>query len=193
MVAAVILLLGTGAGLLGYFLTKDSPDQSSGGPYKRVAVVTDTPQCSMIGKNILNANGSAVDAAITAMFCLGVVSMHSSGIGGGGVMLVYNQTSKQVKVIDFRETAPATAHKKMFKGNESKARKGPSFLSVVYNAFLNSFLTYNCFSWFQDYVDCSLDFTKFIDSIIFLMYAISMLWFNFILGSNLTFFRFWVL
>ena len=96
-------------------------------------------------------------------------------------------------ICDFRETAPATAHKNMFKGNESKARKGPSFLSVVYNAFLNSFLTYNCFSWFQDYVDCSLDFTKFIDSIIFLMYAISMLWFNFILGSNLTFFRFWVL
>ena len=188
-----VLLLGTGAGLLAYFLTKDSPDQSSGGPYRRVAVVTDTPQCSVIGKNILNANGSAVDAAITAMFCLGVVSMHSSGIGGGGVMLVYNQTSKQVKVIDFRETAPATAHKNMFKGNESKARKGPSFLSVVYNAFFNSFLTYNCFSWFQDYVDCSLDFTKFIDSIIFLMYAISMLWFNFILGSNLTFFRFWVL
>ncbi|CAH3109876.1 unnamed protein product, partial [Pocillopora meandrina] len=120
VVAVVVLLLGTGAGLLAYFLTKDSPDQSSGGPYKRVAVVTDTPQCSVIGKNILDANGSAVDAAITAMFCLGVVSMHSSGIGGGGVMLVYNQTSKQVKVIDFRETAPATAHKNMFKGNEMR-------------------------------------------------------------------------
>ncbi|XP_027043150.1 glutathione hydrolase 1 proenzyme-like [Pocillopora damicornis] len=130
VVAAVILLLGTGAGLLAYFLTKDSPDQSSGGPYKRVAVVTDTPRCSVIGKNILNANGSAVDAAITAMFCLGVVSMHSSGIGGGGVMLVYNQTSKQVKVIDFRETAPATAHKNMFKGNESKARKGGLAIAV---------------------------------------------------------------
>ncbi|CAH3109873.1 unnamed protein product [Pocillopora meandrina] len=58
------------------------------------------------------------------MFCLGVVSMHSSGIGGGGVMLVYDQISKKATVIDFRETAPATAHKNMFKGNELKAKKG---------------------------------------------------------------------
>ena len=67
-------------------------DPSSGGPYKREAVATDTQQCSEIGKEILNANGSAVDAAIAAMFCLGVISMHSSGIGGGGVMLVYNRS-----------------------------------------------------------------------------------------------------
>ena len=99
-------------------------DKSFGGPYKREAVATDTQQCSDIGENILNANGSAVDAAIAAMFCLGVVSMHSSGIGGGGVMLVYNQTLKKATVIDFRETAPATAYWDMFKGKEEEAKKG---------------------------------------------------------------------
>ena len=102
-------------------------DKSFGGPYKREAVATDTQQCSDIGENILNANGSAVDAAIAAMFCLGVVSMHSSGIGGGGVMLVYNQTLKQATVIDFRETAPATAYRDMFKGKEEEAKKGLYF------------------------------------------------------------------
>ena len=105
-----------------YFLTKD---ESYGGPYKKQAVATDTPECSEIGKSILNANGSAVDAAIAAMFCLGVVSMHSSGIGGGGVMLVYNRTSKQATVIDFRETAPAAAYRNMFQGKEDSAKKGP--------------------------------------------------------------------
>ena len=102
-------------------------DKSFGGPYKREAVATDTQQCSDIGENILKANGSAVDAAIAAMFCLGVVSMHSSGIGGGGVMLLYNQTLKQATVIDFRETAPATAYRDMFKGKEEEAKKGLYF------------------------------------------------------------------
>ena len=102
-------------------------DKSFGGPYKREAVATDTQQCSDMGENILNANGSAVDAAIAAMFCLGVVSMHSSGIGGGGVMLVYNQISKKATVIDFRETAPATAYRDMFKGKEEEAKKGLYF------------------------------------------------------------------
>jgi len=44
-----------------FFVTKksdqSSDDPSSGGPYKRQAVATDTPQCSQIGKDILNANG----------------------------------------------------------------------------------------------------------------------------------------
>ena len=34
--------------------------------------------------------------------------MHSSGIGGGGVMLVYNRSAKEASLIEFRETAPFT-------------------------------------------------------------------------------------
>jgi len=124
----VLVISGITAGLLYYFLTKESDqssdDPSSGGPYKRDAVATDTQQCSDIGEIILIANGSAVDAAIAAMFCLGVISMHSSGIGGGGVMLVYNRSLQEASVIDFRETAPAQAHKDMFKGKENEAQKG---------------------------------------------------------------------
>ena len=121
MGTGVISLLGMSS-LLGGILG-GSTDQSSGS-YDRWTVATDTPKCSEIGNGILKANGSAVDAAIAAMFCLGVVSMHSSGIGGGGVMLVYNQTLKKATVIDFRETAPATADKDMFKGNREKAEIG---------------------------------------------------------------------
>ena len=135
MVVGVTSLLTTGSSLLAIYLKGDSPDQSSGkssdksfgGPYKNIAVATDTLQCSKIGNDTLKANGSAVDVAIAAMFCLGVVSMHSSGIGGGGVMLVYNQTLKQATVIDFRETAPATAYWDVFRGREKEAKTGLNF------------------------------------------------------------------
>ena len=121
VIVAVVFIIGLVVGLVWYFVLRD---KSFGGPYKREAVATDTKQCSDIGEDILKANGSAVDAAIAAMFCLGVVSMHSSGIGGGGVMLVYNQTLKKATVVDFRETAPATAYRDMFKGKEEEAKKG---------------------------------------------------------------------
>ena len=76
------------------------------GKYENQTVATDTLECSEIGNKILTKKGSAVDAAVAAMFCLGVINMHSSGIGGGGVMLVYNRSAKAASIIDFREAAP---------------------------------------------------------------------------------------
>ena len=121
--------------LIVYFEVIKKPNQSSndpsfGGPYKKQAIATDTKECSNIGEKILKDNGSAVDAAIAAMFCLGVVSMHSSGIGGGGIMLVYNRSLQEATVIDFRETASSLAHRDMFKDNKEKAKKGILFCFV---------------------------------------------------------------
>ena len=124
-IVAILCIIGLGVWLVYHFVF--SGDESFDGPYKREAIATDTQECSEIGKDILNVNGSAVDAAIAAMFCLGVVSMHSSGIGGGGVMLLYNQTLKKATVIDFRETAPATAYWDVFRGREEEAKKGLNF------------------------------------------------------------------
>ena len=132
-----VLVLGGVGGVLGWYFTRGK-DDSLGGPYKRQAVATDNKQCSEIGNKILNSNGSAVDAAIAAMFCLGVINMQSSGVGGGGVMLVYNRTLKKATVIDFRETAPGATTSHMFpptKTGEDMSKHGLlcSFLSVIYD------------------------------------------------------------
>ena len=55
------------------------------------------------------AGGSAVDAAIAAHAVLGLVEPQSSGLGGGGYMVVYDRKTNTTTVFDGRETAPATA------------------------------------------------------------------------------------
>ncbi|KAF8993673.1 gamma-glutamyltranspeptidase [Cyathus striatus] len=83
------------------------------------AVASENRLCSEIGVAVLKEGGNAIDAAIAATFCIGVVNMFSSGIGGGGFMTIRIPPSNpgessQVFTIDFRETAPALANATMY-------------------------------------------------------------------------------
>lgn len=66
--------------------------------------------------DILRQEGSAVDAAITAMLCNGVVNAESSGLGGGGFMVV-RLANGSLYSLDFRETAPSAASWDMYKSD----------------------------------------------------------------------------
>lgn len=57
----------------------------------------------------LRQGGSAVDAAIAAHAVLGLVEPQSSGLGGGGYMVVHDRRSASIITFDGRETAPAAA------------------------------------------------------------------------------------
>uniref|UniRef100_A0A3Q1FCN5 Glutathione hydrolase n=1 Tax=Acanthochromis polyacanthus TaxID=80966 RepID=A0A3Q1FCN5_9TELE len=81
--------------------------------FNQGAVVTDVAQCTSLGFDVLGKQGSSVDAAIAAALCLGIVHPHTSGIGGGGVMLVHDIRKNETRVIDFRETAPFAIHEEM--------------------------------------------------------------------------------
>ena len=63
---------------------------------------------------ILEKGGHAVDAAIAAHLVLGLVEPQSSGIGGGGFMLVYERGDGSLTFHDGREIAPAGATVDMF-------------------------------------------------------------------------------
>src|SRR5438094_752333 len=58
------------------------------------------------GTRVLRDGGNAVDAAVAAAAVLGVAEPFSSGIGGGGFMVIYDARHHRVSTIDSRETAP---------------------------------------------------------------------------------------
>ncbi|KAJ3879818.1 gamma-glutamyltranspeptidase [Lentinula edodes] len=82
-------------------------------------VATENKRCSEMGVDILRKGGSAVDAAIAATLCIGVVNSFSAGIGGGGYMTVRippkNPGDKsKAYTIDFRGMAPRATTPTMF-------------------------------------------------------------------------------
>ncbi|CAJ1085049.1 glutathione hydrolase 7 isoform X2 [Xyrichtys novacula] len=85
--------------------------------FNQGAVVTDVAQCTSLGFDILGKQGSSVDAAIAAALCLGIVHPHTSGIGGGGVLLVHDIRKNETRVIDFRETAPSAINDELLQRN----------------------------------------------------------------------------
>ena len=62
---------------------------------------------SQIGAEVLAQGGSVVDSAVAVSFALAVERPQSTGIGGGGFMLLHLAKDNQTMAIDFRETAPS--------------------------------------------------------------------------------------
>ncbi|KAJ9582225.1 hypothetical protein L9F63_003435, partial [Diploptera punctata] len=98
--------------------------------YTHAAITTNGYPCADIGRDILKRKGSAVEAAIAALFCDGVVCLQSMGLGGGFLMTIYEKNNNKVITLNAREKAPKNANETMFNGNKTLAEKGGLAVAV---------------------------------------------------------------
>ncbi len=118
--ASCLLLIGHSLAL-GQTAASTQPEASTGLQasaglhFKQRGVASAHPLASEAGYRILQAGGSAVDAAIAVQLVLTLVEPQSSGIGGGAFMLHHD--GRQLQVFDGRETAPVLAPDDLFMHN----------------------------------------------------------------------------
>lgn len=97
------------------------------------AVAAEHARAAEIGAEMLARGGNAVDAAIATAYAVCVLNAASCGLGGGGFMLIH-AANGTVHALDYRETAPALAHRDLFRRGDTVlsdlARRGALAVAV---------------------------------------------------------------
>ncbi len=94
--------------------------QEQGVVAEQAMVVSAHPDATRIGVEILQKGGNAFDATVAVQFALAVCYPAAGNIGGGGFS-VYRKNDGEIGSIDYREKAPARAHRDMYLDAEGKA------------------------------------------------------------------------
>lgn len=93
-------------------------------------VVSSQHLASQAGADILKAGGNAVDAAVAVGYAQAVVNPCCGNIGGGGFMTLHLADGKNI-LINFRETAPASASADMYLDKDGNLIKDASLYGYL--------------------------------------------------------------
>lgn len=88
-------------------------------------VVSARIEASEIGAEIIRKGGNAFDAMIATELALAVAYPYAGNIGGGGFM-VFRKADGTTGALDFREKAPAAAHRNMYLDAQGNPKDGLS-------------------------------------------------------------------
>ena len=86
-------------------------------------VAVANPHTAIAGACVLKEGGALADAIVAVQAVLGLVEPQSSGMGGGGFLVWFDATSRELKTIDGRETAPIAATPWLFQNVNGKRLK----------------------------------------------------------------------
>ena len=92
---------------------------------RAAAIASANAQATDAGLEVLAKGGNAFDAAVAVSAALGLVEPESSGLGGGGLMLLHLAKDGRQVFIDARERAPLAATRDMYldaQGNADRTR-----------------------------------------------------------------------
>ena len=109
---------------------KKQPDPEKGVLAPHAMVVSAKEEASQIGLAILKKGGNAFDAMIATELALAVAYPNAGNIGGGGFM-VYRLGSGERGALDYREKAPAKAHRDMYLDKNGKVIADKSTLGAL--------------------------------------------------------------
>lgn len=115
LVTAALALAANGCAL-------EHPDWIAVG--HRGMVATDSPYASRVGLRVLKAGGNAVDAATAVSFALAVTRPYSTGLGGGGFLILRLGATGETRAFDFRECAPGASTRDMYVKPAARERHG---------------------------------------------------------------------
>ncbi|CAO4372236.1 unnamed protein product [Caenorhabditis nigoni] len=104
--------------------------RSKSARFRNAAAVADSNFCAEIARNIIIQGGNAVDAAVAATFCNGVVLPYATGIGGGDFIVIYLKEEKKCVFLNSRETAPSLATKNMYTSDKESAQFGYQSIGI---------------------------------------------------------------
>ena len=88
---------------------------------------------SRVGVDIMKRGGNAVDAAIAVAFALQVTHPAAGNLGGGGFMMIRLKDGRTT-AIDYREMAPAAAHRDVYLDKNGNLIEGEGGSLVGYRA-----------------------------------------------------------
>ena len=88
---------------------------------------------SQVGVDIMKRGGNAVDAAIAVAFALAVTHPAAGNLGGGGFMMIRFKDGRTT-AIDYREMAPAAAHRNVYLDKNGNLIEGEGGSLVGYRA-----------------------------------------------------------
>ena len=102
MVRQLITVLG--AGIVCVACGSDGPPEGQVGFIQENfgGVVSDEPRSALVGRDVLSAGGTAVDAAVATYFAMAVTYPGAATLGGGGICVVSRGGDDAVEAIDFR-------------------------------------------------------------------------------------------
>lgn len=88
---------------------------------------------SKAGVDVLKRGGNAVDAAIAVAFALAVTYPAAGNLGGGGFMMIRLKDGRAT-AIDYREMAPAAAHRNVYVDDKGRLIEGEGSSTLGYRA-----------------------------------------------------------
>ena len=94
-------------------------------------IASDAKEASDVGAEMFQAGGNIVDSAVAISFVLSVIRPQSTGLGGGGFLLLH--LNGKTRAFDFRERAPQLASRDMYLGKNAQPKDsllGPRSVAV---------------------------------------------------------------